>query len=1092
MPIEESFEENRNAYHFLNDLVDFVEGGSAMPLYYVSDLTLGDLDSESEPTSWVIPEADRLSVEERSQLEAIAPIYDPTNEEGSLASPYRFEGDATGSAFVDQDGNVIVVASRKSMDKGTQEITVQFDGLSEDGTFEATGVFDTDQSYDIEISDGSGTLTFDLEQWQTRAFRTNLPMPKDDLSGKDPSNGMDYTADLPQAPQAPAIDGSADASWQDASAYTAEHAVNGSFSSSDLSLTWRGQWDAEGIYLWANVTDDMLASDSGDNWWEDDTIELYLDPGNDKARSYRAGDAQYGFRYGDGTVHLGSSGSGVTTDGVEMATAETDAGYVVEAKVPWSALGMSEAPPQGGDMLGMDVAVNDDDDGDGRDAILAWAFEAGDQAFNDPSVLGTATLLEPIPSDAAELPQAPQTLAIDGSADASWQSAPDYVAENVLRERGCCPAPGMTWRAQWDTEGVYLWANVADDNELITDNSSDLWFRDDAVELFLDVGNDKADSYGPGDAYYGFRYGDDAVHLRRSGSGVSTDGVEVATAETDSGWVAEVKVPWSALGVSEAPSQGNVLGMDVHARDDKAGGGYDSEISWADSTGDGEGDHGHGDPAVFGTAVLAEEGAGGSVPDELTVAARNTTVNAAEGTFLLPVDVSGLAAAGDTTVHSYQFKLDYDATVVEATGVVVEGTASAKAATEQNIDSEAGTVQFAAADEDDSDGLLTPAPTEERPLVFVEMRVLEGVSSGQASEVIFSEFLFNEGAPEVGTMAGTIEIGEVPYGDVSDDGQVTALDASMVLQAVVDLTGLTSEEQIIADVSGNSMVTAFDAALILDFVSGEIETFPVERSQEQQQQALAAAQQEPQGEPFALRWGEVQTPNEEGSSGGGGGGAAASAVRLVPLHLEGTAAGPVRSVEVVGDLGAKGVSVENVELAERLSEEWVLSYNTTERGQLRVAVAGPEALPKGKVLTARLRLSSDVLEGRRQAGGGAEAGPSLRGRARLNEAPMQTLPEVSLVQLPTEFALSGNAPNPFRTRTEIRVDLPEAAEVTVHVYDALGRRIKTVQQSMGAGQGRTVPIEAGALASGVYLYRVTADTEGGQRHNDTGRMVVVK
>ena len=31
---------------------------------------------------------------------------------------------------------------------------------------------------------------------------------------------------------------------------------------------------------------------------------------------------------------------------------------------------------------------------------------------------------------------------------------------------------------------------------------------------------------------------------------------------------------------------------------------------------------------------------------------------------------------------------------------------------------------------------------------------------------------------------------------------------------------------------------------------------------------------------------------------------------------------------------------------------------------------------------------------------------------------------------------------------------------------------------MAAGQGRTVPIEAGALASGVYLYRVTAETEG--------------
>jgi hypothetical protein len=80
---------------------------------------------------------------------------------------------------------------------------------------------------------------------------------------------------------------------------------------------------------------------------------------------------------------------------------------------------------------------------------------------------------------------------------------------------------------------------------------------------------------------------------------------------------------------------------------------------------------------------------------------------------------------------------------------------------------------------------------------------------------------------------------------------------------------------------------------------------------------------------------------------------------------------------------------------------------------------------------------------------------------------------------PSAFALDGNYPNPFRTQTTLQFDLPEPVDVTLSVYDVMGRRVATlVDQSMPAGshdiawQGRGQ--DGQALASGVYFVRLTA------------------
>ncbi len=76
-------------------------------------------------------------------------------------------------------------------------------------------------------------------------------------------------------------------------------------------------------------------------------------------------------------------------------------------------------------------------------------------------------------------------------------------------------------------------------------------------------------------------------------------------------------------------------------------------------------------------------------------------------------------------------------------------------------------------------------------------------------------------------------------------------------------------------------------------------------------------------------------------------------------------------------------------------------------------------------------------------------------------------------QLPTEFALKGNYPNPFNPSTTISFDLPETADVSVQVLDLLGREVLAVpSQAFEAGSSRSIQLNASSLSSGIYLYRV--------------------
>lgn len=80
---------------------------------------------------------------------------------------------------------------------------------------------------------------------------------------------------------------------------------------------------------------------------------------------------------------------------------------------------------------------------------------------------------------------------------------------------------------------------------------------------------------------------------------------------------------------------------------------------------------------------------------------------------------------------------------------------------------------------------------------------------------------------------------------------------------------------------------------------------------------------------------------------------------------------------------------------------------------------------------------------------------------------------LSVNQVPESFTLEGNYPNPFNPQTTIQFGLPEAAAVTVRVYDMTGRQVmELVNGTLEAGV-HEVQLDASHLPSGSYLYRLS-------------------
>ena len=74
--------------------------------------------------------------------------------------------------------------------------------------------------------------------------------------------------------------------------------------------------------------------------------------------------------------------------------------------------------------------------------------------------------------------------------------------------------------------------------------------------------------------------------------------------------------------------------------------------------------------------------------------------------------------------------------------------------------------------------------------------------------------------------------------------------------------------------------------------------------------------------------------------------------------------------------------------------------------------------------------------------------------------------------LPDKFKLFQNYPNPFNPVTRIEYNLPDAANVTLEVFDVLGRKVQTLVSKFQKSGSHSVIFNAGKLASGIYFYKI--------------------
>ena len=91
-----------------------------------------------------------------------------------------------------------------------------------------------------------------------------------------------------------------------------------------------------------------------------------------------------------------------------------------------------------------------------------------------------------------------------------------------------------------------------------------------------------------------------------------------------------------------------------------------------------------------------------------------------------------------------------------------------------------------------------------------------------------------------------------------------------------------------------------------------------------------------------------------------------------------------------------------------------------------------------------------------------------------NDGKYEYSKEVEVKVVPKDINLLQNYPNPFNPVTEIKFTLPEAARVTLRVYNIIGQEVASLVNGIEEAGFHSVKFEGSNLPSGTYIYRLQA------------------
>ena len=95
-------------------------------------------------------------------------------------------------------------------------------------------------------------------------------------------------------------------------------------------------------------------------------------------------------------------------------------------------------------------------------------------------------------------------------------------------------------------------------------------------------------------------------------------------------------------------------------------------------------------------------------------------------------------------------------------------------------------------------------------------------------------------------------------------------------------------------------------------------------------------------------------------------------------------------------------------------------------------------------------------------------------------------------EVPNTFKLYQNYPNPFNPNTKIRFTITKNSDVTISVYNILGKEVFNYKSDGNLNAGiyeyEFIPDN---LSSGVYIYKLTAKSDGNV-FSDSKKMIYLK
>ena len=205
-------------------------------------------------------------------------------------------------------------------------------------------------------------------------------------------------------------------------------------------------------------------------------------------------------------------------------------------------------------------------------------------------------------SEHAQINSTGDVPAVDGKKDSTWIDAFKNKIKNILSGN---VTDTLDLSAQFQTfytmGNLYFIVQVKDD---VLENDAAKPEQNDSIELLLDVGNDKSESFERNDFYYTFSIDSANFDERRH----RTESIVYEVNTDENGYTMEIAVPWNIL--QTEPENGLYLGLELKVNDYDNSPDKEAVLAWNASS-----DWQSDSPLTFGVAELIEVSS--SLPNRL-------------------------------------------------------------------------------------------------------------------------------------------------------------------------------------------------------------------------------------------------------------------------------------------------------------------------------------------------------------------------------------------------------------------------------------------------------------------------------------------